>query len=133
LQQLIETPACIAKYWDAAITPSVHSDSFREACFVIALTARYRVLGHYLAGTGTLNSVSIHAQDVFRIAILANAYAIVLVHNHPSGDPTPSGDDLRVTRELVRAGGILKIDIYDHLIIAAKSHVSLRVLGHCFP
>jgi DNA repair protein RadC len=73
---------------------------------------------------------------VFRAAISANAAAVVLAHNHPSGDPTPSEADIKVTRDLIRAGQLLKIDVLDHVIIGcptperSKDYVSLRELGH---
>jgi len=130
-QRAIEGPEGVAAYWETAITSSLFFEAFRETCFAIALNVRHRIIGHYLVGTGTLNSVSIHARDVFRIAILANAYCIILAHNHPSGDATPSSEDIRVTRELARAGTLLKIELQDHVIIGAKTHVSLRHLGHC--
>jgi DNA repair protein RadC len=84
---------------------------------------------------GTLNTILVHAREVFRAAILANAAAIVLVHNHPSGDPTPSDADTTVTRDIIRAGQLLKIDVVDHIIIGRpcqehpKGWVSLKELG----
>ncbi|MCS7338330.1 MAG: hypothetical protein NZ739_08870, partial [Verrucomicrobiae bacterium] len=86
--------------------------------------------------TGTLDTLLVHPREVFRHAITANAAAIVLVHNHPSGDPTPSEADIRITRELVRAGQLLKIEVLDHIVIGRpsadreKDYVSLRQLGY---
>ncbi len=85
---------------------------------------------------GTLDAILAHPREVFKRAIAANAAAIVLVHNHPSGDPTPSEADLRVTRDLIRAGQLLRIEVLDHVILGARiqnrprDYVSLRELGH---
>jgi DNA repair protein RadC len=67
---------------------------------------------------------------VFRSAIIAAASAIVLIHNHPSNDPTPSDADVKVTRDLIRAGQLLKIEVLDHVIMGNPKHCSLRELGH---
>jgi DNA repair protein RadC len=85
---------------------------------------------------GTLETILVHAREVFRPAIIASAAAIVLVHNHPSGDPTPSEADIKVTRDLIRAGQLLKIEVLDHVILGRatqerpKDYVSLRELGY---
>jgi DNA repair protein RadC len=87
---------------------------------------------------GTIDTLLVHPREVFKAAIAANAAAIVLVHNHPSGDPTPSEADIKVTRDLIRAGQLLKIDVLDHVIIGRatperpKDYVSLRELGHFY-
>ena len=79
-----------------------------------------------------------HPRDVFRTAITANAAAVVLAHNHPSGDPTPSDSDIKVTRDLIRAGQLLKIEVLDHAIIGRatnerpKDYASLRELGYFY-
>ena len=85
---------------------------------------------------GTLDTILVHPREVFRSAISASASAIVLAHNHPSGDPTPSEADIKVTRDLIRAGQVLKIDVLDHVILGRRSqersrdYVSLRELGY---
>lgn len=87
---------------------------------------------------GTLDTLLVHAREVFRSAIVLNAAAIILGHNHPSGDPTPSEADIKVTRDLIRAGQILKIEICDHIILGsstperAKDYSSLRALGYFY-
>jgi DNA repair protein RadC len=87
---------------------------------------------------GTIDTLLVHPREVFKAAIAANAAAIVLAHNHPSGDPTPSEADIKVTRDLIRAGQLLKIDVLDHVIIGratterAKGYVSLRELGYFY-
>jgi len=80
----------------------------------------------------------VHPREVFKSAISANAHAVVLVHNHPSGDPAPSEADIKVTRDLIRAGQLLKIEVIDHVIIGRatnerqKDYASLRELGHFY-
>lgn len=105
-------------------------------CFqVLLLNARYKLMRVEKISQGTLDTILVHPREVFRLAISASAAAIVLVHNHPSGDPTPSEADIRVTRDLIRAGQLLKIEVLDHVIIGAKSpdrardYVSLREQG----
>ena len=85
-----------------------------------------------------LDTILVHPREVFRAAIAANAAGIILVHNHPSGDPTPSEADIKVTRDLIRAGQLLKIEVVDHVIIGratasrAKDYASLRELGYFY-
>ena len=87
---------------------------------------------------GILDSILVHPREVFKPAITANASAIVLVHNHPSGDPTPSEADIKVTRDLIRAGQLLKIDVLDHVILGKatadrqKDFLSLCELGYFY-
>lgn len=103
---------------------------------VILLNTRRRLLRIETITQGTLDTLLVHPREVFRPAISAGASAIVLVHNHPSGDPSPSEADIRVTRDLIRAGKLLKIEVLDHLILGRHSHArpkdyaSLRELGY---
>ena len=101
-------------------------------CFIVLhLNTRRRVRGHHLASIGTLDTLLVHPREVFRAAVIASAAAIVLMHNHPSGEPQPSEADIKVTRDLIRAGQLLKIEVLDHVIIGNPNHSSLRELG-CF-
>lgn len=105
---------------------------------VIFLNTRRRLIGVHKITQGTLDTLLVHPREVFKPAIAANASAIVLVHNHPSGDPTPSEGDIKVTRDLIRAGQLLKIDVLDHIILGRrtderpKDFVSLRELGYFY-
>ena len=87
---------------------------------------------------GTIDTLLVHPREVFKAAIAANAAAVVLAHNHPSGDPTPSEADIKVTRDLIRAGQLLKIEVLDHVIIGRatperpKDYASLRELGYFY-
>jgi DNA repair protein RadC len=113
-------------------------DPAKEAVVVFVLNTRRRVLGHNLVSLGGLDTSFIHVREVFRPAVVAAGAAIVLAHNHPSGDPTPSEADIKVTRDLIRAGHLLKIELLDHIIIGKateqrpKAYVSLREQGYFY-
>ncbi len=127
-------------------TPERVADLLREAnrlyeveCFqVVLLNTRRRLMRVEKLSQGTLDTLLVHPREVFRAAIAAGAAAIVVAHNHPSGDPTPSEQDIKVTRDLIRAGQLLKIEVIDHVILgrrtAERSHdfVSLRELGYFY-
>ena len=88
---------------------------------VLLLNTRRRLLRVDKLSQGTLDTLLVHPREVFRCAIAGNASAVILVHNHPSGDPTPSEADIRVTRELIRAGQLLKIEVLDHVILGRRT------------
>ncbi len=104
----------------------------KEQFVVLLLNSRRRLVKQENISHGTLDTILVHARDVFRSAIAGNASAIVLVHNHPSGDPTPSDADIKITRDLIRAGQLLKIEVLDHIVIGNPNHTSLRSLGYFF-
>ena len=105
---------------------------------VLLLNVRKRLIRMEEVSQGLLDTILVHPREVFRAAIVANAAAIVLVHNHPSGDPAPSEADIKVTRDLIRAGQLLKIEVVDHVIIGratperTKDYSSLRELGYFY-
>jgi DNA repair protein RadC len=105
---------------------------------VILLNTRRKLIRIEQITQGTLDTLLVHPREVFKSAIAAGAAAIVLVHNHPSGDPTPSEADIKVTRDLIRAGQLLKIDVLDHVILGrpsserARDYASLKELGHFY-
>jgi len=101
----------------------------QEAFYVVCLDAQSQVRAIHEATRGTLNSSLVHPREVFRAAILAGAAGVVVVHNHPSGDPTPSADDRSVTRQLVDAGRLLDVPVYDHVIIGGERYVSFVEAG----
>ncbi len=109
-----------------------------ETFQTLLLNARHRLIRVERVSQGTLDTLLVHPREVFRAAIAANAAAVVLVHNHPSGDPAPSEADIKVTRDLIRAGQLLKIDVLDHVILGRRTaerthdYVSLRELGHFY-
>lgn len=104
----------------------------------VLVNTRRRLIRVEPISQGTLDSLLVHPREVFKAAIAANAAAIVMVHNHPSGDPSPSEADIKVTRDLIRAGQLLKIDVLDHVILGRatperpKDWVSLKELGYFF-
>ena len=100
-----------------------------ERLVVLLLDTRRRLIRVEELAHGTLNEIHVHAREVFRAAIAANAAAIALAHNHPSGDPTPSDADIKVTRDLIRAGQVLKIEVLDHVILADERYYSLAEAG----
>jgi DNA repair protein RadC len=96
---------------------------------VLLLNTRRRIKGHQLLTIGTIDTLLVDSRVVFRSAIIASASAIILLHNHPSNDPTPSQADIKVTRDLIRAGQLLKIEVLDHIIIGNPGRSSLREAG----
>jgi DNA repair protein RadC len=131
----LETPEQVADY--------LREDSRSrevEHFQVLLLNTRRRLIRiePVFISQGTLDTILVHAREVFKAAIAANAAAIVLAHNHPSGDPTPSEADIKVTRDLIRAGQLLKIEVLDHVILGrrtadrSKDYASLRELGYFY-
>lgn len=98
----------------------------QEHLRVVLLNTKNHVLKIEGVYVGTINSSAVRVGEVFKVALRANAAAIIIVHNHPSGDPTPSAEDVAVTRQLVQAGNLLDITVLDHLIIGQGRWVSLR-------
>jgi len=101
----------------------------KEEFRAVFLDTRNRVIDTATISVGTLNSSIVHPREVFRAAIKAGSAALILVHNHPSGDPSPSPEDLAITKRLVRAGSMLGIEVLDHIIIGDNVYVSLREKG----
>lgn len=126
---LVDTPERAFEYWKTNIPSAIWFDPAKEAFVVLVLNTRRRIIGHNLVALGSLDSVCVRPLEVFRPVIVAAGAAIILAHNHPSLDPTPSEADIRVTRDLVRAGQLLKIEILDHVIIGS-TFASLRTLGY---
>ena len=100
-----------------------------EEFHLLALDSQSQVLREVLVTRGLLNSSLVHPREVFRAAIAEAAAGIIVVHNHPSGDPTPSAEDRAVTRQLVAAGRLLDLPVYDHVIIAGDRFVSFATAG----
>ena len=113
----------------AVILREVIGDHDRETFAVLLLDTKNRVIAAHIASIGSLDSAPVHPREIFKAAILANARAVILGHNHPSGDPEPSAHDVRVTRLLAEAGRLLDIPVLDHIIVGDGIHVSLRVRG----
>ena len=121
---VLDTPAAAAR----VLAPHLaHRD--REAVVVALLTRKQRLIAVCRIYEGNVAGTSVRIGELFIEALLRNAAGIVLAHNHPSGDPEPSADDLRTTRDAVAAGRLLGVSVVDHLIVGAGRHVSLRERG----
>ena len=107
----------------------------QEAFHVLCLTTKNLLISRHMVSLGLVDSSLVHPREVFRRAIEQHSAALILVHNHPSGDPAPSPEDLRITRQLVEAGKIIDIRVLDHVIIGRPSdsnqsgYLSLRESG----
>lgn len=130
---LCDTPERAAEYWRLHVAGNPFFNPECECFVTLFLNTRRRIRGHTFVSIGTLDTILVHPREVFRVAIAANAHGIICLHNHPSGDPQPSEADIRVTRDLMRAGQLLRIELIDHVIIGHSRHCSLRQLGYLCP
>lgn len=105
-------------------------DMKQEQMLVLLLDSRRRYLGEYMVTLGTLDTSPVHPREIFKQAIRESAAFVLLVHNHPSGDPEPSDDDIQITRQLLEAGGLIGIPVLDHVVIGNDAYASLREKGH---
>ena len=121
---VVRSPADVAQLLMAEMS-HLEQEHFR----VLYLDTRNRLLDSETVYVGSLNASHIRVSEVFREAVKRNCASIIVVHNHPSGDPTPSPEDVEVTRQLVAAGNLLDIEVLDHLIIGQQRFVSLRERG----
>lgn len=101
----------------------------KEIFMVLLLDMKNHVLSLHTVSVGNLNASLVHPREVFRAALANAAAGIILIHNHPSGDPAPSSEDLDVTRRLIKAGEIMGIPVLDHIIIGDNKYVSLKEKG----
>ena len=96
---------------------------------IVLLDSKHRVLRTSVIASGTLNSTIVQPRDVFREAMLGAAAAVVAFHNHPSGDPTPSADDVELTRRLRAAGTLMGVELVDHIVLGEVEYCSLKEMG----
>ena len=101
----------------------------QETFVTLTFNTKNQLIARHLISLGTLNSTLVHPREVFRPAITDGAANVVVAHNHPSGDPSPSAEDIKITRKLIEAGKQIEIAVLDHLIIGSKDFVSLRESG----
>jgi hypothetical protein len=118
---ICDTPVKSLDYWESSIKSAPWFSSEREQIIVLILDAKLRTVAHSIVSVGTLSECMCHPRDVFRPAIALNAYSIVIMHNHPSGDATPSAADYRVTRSLKDAGQMLQIPLTDHIVVGSRT------------
>ena len=104
-------------------------DLRKEVFKVLLLNRSNRLIKEVFISEGTLDASIVHPRDVFKEALLEPAAGVILIHNHPSGNPNPSEEDLRITKQLVEAGRLLGIKVYDHIILAGESYRSLADEG----
>ncbi len=117
----ITSPEVAAQY----VRPYLSEDK-KEKFAVLLLNVRQKVLSFQIVSVGTLTASLVHPREVFKMAIRWSAYSMILVHNHPSGDTTPSREDMLLTVRLQKAGKIMGIEVVDHIIIAGKTYLSFR-------
>jgi DNA repair protein RadC len=123
----VRGPADVFRHFHARLRHARH-----ERFLVVLLDGRHRMMREVVISQGTLTASLVHPREVFRPALREAAAAVVLVHNHPSGDPTPSPDDLHLTAAALAAGRLLDIQLLDHLVIGHDAFVSLRDRGVAF-
>ena len=121
---IVRSPADVAQLLMAEMS-HLEQEHFQ----VLYLDTRNRLLGSETVYVGSLNASHIRVGEIFRDAVKRNCAAVIVAHNHPSGDPTPSPEDVEVTRQLVAAGNLLDIEVLDHLVIGQQRFVSLRERG----
>ncbi len=97
----------------------------KEHFMVIHLNSKNRILRSEIVATGIINASLAHPREIFKSAIKENAYAIIIVHNHPSGDPTPSEEDKTITEQLAKAGELMGIPVLDHVVIGKENYCSI--------
>ena len=112
-----------------AIMSPEYENAVVETAQMLALDTKNKVIGIFSLSIGSLNASIIHPRDVFQRAILSNAASVILVHNHPSGDPAPSQEDIELTRRLVEAGKVMDIAVLDHIVIGDGGYASLKEKG----
>lgn len=100
-------------------------DELQEKFYVVCLSSSNRIIKHELLFVGTLNSSLVHPREIFKTAINNNSANIILLHNHPSGNPEPSNEDIAITRKISEAGKLLEINLFDHIIVAGNNFTSL--------
>ena len=132
LSAVMDQPELVAQYWRDNIPKADWYDPTKEALVVLVLNTRKRIIGHNLVALGSLDTCPVTPLHIFRPVIALAGARIILVHQHPSGDATASEADIKVTRDLIRAGQLLKIEVLDHVIIGSQSHTSLRAQGYFF-
>ena len=109
-----------------------HGLDSRESLFVIHLNTPNRVLAIEPVATGSTNTTGVVISEIFRGALVNGATAIILAHNHPGGDPTPSPEDVQITRRVIEVGQMLGLEVLDHIVFTDMKHVSLKERGLAF-
>lgn len=134
----MNTPTDVETFWRAHVETAPWFKADKECLVVFLLDTRRNLLGFEMLSQGTKDTVLVNVAEVFRLAAMKSAAAIIVAHNHPSGDPSPSEADIKVTRDMIRGGVLLRIDVLDHVVIGtpleagAFCHASLLGLGYFY-
>ena len=127
--QVVERP--VLGSWQALLD-YLHADMAHnpvERVRVLYLNSKNMLIRDEQMSEGSVDEAAVYVREVMRRALECHATALILVHNHPSGDPSPSSQDIKLTRDIVEAGRHLKVSVYDHVIIGTRGHSSLRAMG----
>lgn len=127
--KIITSPKTIFKICSEILKADDEYDQGKEHFWVFQLDVRNKIKLIELVSLGTLNSTIVHPREVFRRAVKENSASIIIAHNHPSGVPDPSEDDLKITARIKQAGKILDIELTDHVVIAKDSYYSFKEKG----
>jgi DNA repair protein RadC len=130
--QMCDMPEKAAAYWNLHIATNPHFNPECECFAILLLNTRRRVKGHSVVSFGGPDTVVVHPREVFRLGIVTAANALIAMHNHPSGESAPSEADIKVTRELIAAGKLLKMELLDHVVVGNGNFTSLRSLGYFY-
>jgi DNA repair protein RadC len=118
---VLDTPERIYDFFRQVIRTDENFETNKEHLFVVAVDARLRLIGYNVVSVGTVNETTAHPREILRPVIVAAAHAFILIHNHPSGDPSPSRADEMVTRRIVEAAGLMQIHLLDHVVCGAPA------------
>ena len=121
-EEKLTAPKEVFKYMNGAFDNAPMQEHF----YIILMNSNNEPMGRYMCTLGLVNQCSVHPREVFKMAVQLSATSIILVHNHPSGNLTPSQEDIQVTKKLCEAGKILDIPVLDHIIITDESFYSIR-------
>lgn len=116
----ITSPSNVAKIFCEILNMESEIDRDKEHLWIVGLNTRNKIKYIELVTLGTLSSTLVHPREVFRFAILKGVFAIIMVHNHPSGDTTPSMEDIEVAKKIVEAGKIIGIDVLDSIVVNSE-------------
>lgn len=132
ISEVCDTPEKTALKIRELVATNPYFDVEKENFVILHLNTRRRIISWELYSQGTKDTILVHPGEVFRSAIVSNASAVIMAHNHPSGDATPSEADIKVTRDLIRAGQLLKVEVLDHIILGDNGYKSLREMGYFY-
>ena len=113
----MDAPELAFQFWNSIIARQDWFDENKEQLVVLLLSTRYNIQGYSLVSMGTINESIAHPRESFRVAVATGAYAMILMHNHPSGDPSPSQSDHSLTRRFAEAAELLQIKLLDHVVV----------------